>query len=321
VALWVDANRAAHGAFVAVVENKTIPGVSTADGNVTLDVSGILRDVGKEVGLPAAALARIPPDAGKFMVLRSNQLSLVQKGVRTIKAMTIWLVVLLFFLWGFALYFAAGARRAAVRDIGWSLFVVGVLLLLVRHGLGNYVVHALTTAQTKPAGSAVWAIETGILGEIGWAVLVYGLAIVCGAILAGPTRVGKDIRSWVAPLLNSRPVLASGLVAFAYVLLVAWGPTHALRTWYGILILGALIALGTYVLRRQTLAEFPADAVPHGTSQIAAAGAALKAFRPNHRARHERHSVGAEIEQLQGLKASGAISEDDYQRAKEKVLA
>ena len=29
----------------------------------------------------------------------------------------------------------------------------------------------------------------------------------------------------------------------------------------------------------------------------------------------------AEIEQLQGLKASGAISEDDYQRAKEKVLA
>jgi hypothetical protein len=35
-----------------------------------------------------------------------------------------------------------------------------------------------------------------------------------------------------------------------------------MRTWWGILILGALIAVGVATLRRQSLSEFPSEAVP-----------------------------------------------------------
>jgi hypothetical protein len=319
-ALWVDTNRLAHERFVAVVENKTRPGVSTANGDVTLDLSKILQTLGQEVGVPAAALGKLPPDAGQITVLRSNQLSWVQTGVRLVKALSIWLIILDFFLWGLVLYFAAGARRAALRNIGWSLVVVGVLLLVVRHVLGNYVVHTLTTAETKPAGIRVWAIETGIPAEIGWAAFAYGLAIVAGAILAGPTRVATAIRSWIAPVLNYRPALAWGIVAFAYLLLLAWGPTHALRTPIGILLLGFLIALGVYILRRQTLAEFP-DAATRTTTLATSAGAALKSLRPSSATADAPSTVAADLEQLNGLRTSGVISDQEFQRAKEKVLA
>jgi hypothetical protein len=43
------------------------------------------------------------------------------------------------------------------------------------------------------------------------------------------------------------------------VLLAAWGPTHALRTWWGILLFAGLLALGLVAFRRQTLKEFPSE--------------------------------------------------------------
>jgi hypothetical protein len=257
-ALWVKANQVAHQKFVNVVENKTIPGVSTANGNVTLDVSALVKELGQELGLPAAALDRIPPGTGQITILRSDQLSSVQKAVRLVKALSVWLTLIIFVLWGLALYFAAGARRVALRNIGWSIAIVGALLLVVRHSLGNYVVKALTKDPARIAGHHIWLITTGILHEIGVAAIAYGLIVVAGAILAGPTRVGTTIRGWIAPVLNEQPLLAWGIVAFVYLLLVVWGPTHALRTPFGILLLGALVAGGVYALRRETLAEFPA---------------------------------------------------------------
>ncbi len=257
-ALWVKANQVAHQKFVNVVENKTTHGISTANGTVTLDVTALLQALGQQIGLPAAALARIPPGAGQITILKSNQLSSAQTGVRLIKALSVWATVLIFVLWGLALYFARGARRVALRNIGWSIFIVGCLLLVVRHVGGNYIVKAVTKDPGRIAGHHVWTIATSILGDIGWAAVAYGLIIVAGAILAGPTRVGTTVRSWIAPLLNKQPVLAWCIVALVYLLIVAWGPTHALHTPIGIILLGALVAAGVYTLRRETLAEFPA---------------------------------------------------------------
>ena len=78
-----------------------------------------------------------------------------------------------------------------------------------------------------------------------------------GTMLAGPWRAAVALRREVAPILNQRQGIAWGAVGIVYLLLVLWGPTHALRTWWGILLVGGLIAAGVYVLRRQTLLEFP----------------------------------------------------------------
>ncbi len=79
-----------------------------------------------------------------------------------------------------------------------------------------------------------------------------------GTVLAGPTRWATRARAWLAPTVNGQPLIVWGAVAAVFLLLIAWAPTHALRTPWGILILGALIAAGVYAFRRETLREFPA---------------------------------------------------------------
>jgi hypothetical protein len=79
--------------------------------------------------------------------------------------------------------------------------------------------------------------------------------MVLGAVLAGPHRAAVAVRRRIAPTLNERPALVWAGVAAVYLALVAWGPTHALRTAWGIVLLAALIAAGVVALRHQTQRE------------------------------------------------------------------
>jgi hypothetical protein len=327
-ALWANANRVAHERLLAIVEDKNVPGVSTANGIVTLDLRTIVTDLAQQLGLPGAVVSKIPEGAGKITVLESNQLSLAQTAVKSIKVLSIWLVVLVLLLWALALYLARGTRRVTLRDIGWSVAIVGLLLLVVQRVGGDYVLNALTTSQTRSAGNAAWLIGTEILGQIGWALVAYGVVVVLGAVLAGPTRLAIRIRTWLAPILNTRQAIVWVTVGVAYLLLVFWGPTHALRTPLGILLLGALVALGVYNLRRETLSEFP-DAA-HGERSSMAARVEERWSRRPHRSAHTNASTSngsapgsaaAEIERLHALRSDDVISEEEFQRGKERALA
>ena len=144
--------------------------------------------------------------------------------------------------------------------------LVGLVVLVVRQVAGDVAIDALTAPPGEDAGTQAWLIGTEILAQIGWAAVLYGVIAVAGAILAGPTRAAVAVRGWIAPVLNERPGIAWASVGAAFLLLVLWGGTHALRTWWGILLLGALIAIGVVALRRQTLREFPSRSTPAGAS-------------------------------------------------------
>jgi hypothetical protein len=189
--------------------------------------------------------------------MRSDQLGAAQTAVRVIRLVSVWLLVLVLLMLGVALYLAAGERRATLRNIGWGIVLLGIFVLVIRRVGGNYVVDALAAPPYRHAVRSVWLIGSTILRDIGRAGVLYGLVIVLGAVLAGPTRAALAVRTRIAPYLNEQPVLAWGVVAFAYFLVVVWGGTHALRVWPGILLLGSLLAVGVFALRRQTLAEFP----------------------------------------------------------------
>ena len=233
MALWENANQVAHEQLVAILENKTRPGVSTANGTVTVDLRTIVIDLAKQFGLSGSLLSNIPADAGQITVLHSDQLSVAQDTVKAVRVLSVWLVVIVLLLWALTLYLARGARRATLRDIGWSIVVVGLLLLVVRRVGENYALGALTTPQTRPVGHRVWLIATQLLGQIGWALIAYGIVTVLGAALAGPTRVATKLRTWLAPILNTRQAVAWTVAGAVYLLLVLWGPTHSLRTPLG----------------------------------------------------------------------------------------
>jgi hypothetical protein len=296
--LFLQASAIAHQKLVNVLENKTGHGISTGNGVVTLDLHEMITEIGTQLGLPADALANLPANTGTITLMKSDQLAAAQNGVRALRVLSAWLLVGVLFLYGLAIYLARGARRATLRNAGLSLAIVGIVILVIRRLLGNYLVDALASPGYQPATHRLWIIGTAILGQIGAAAILYGAIAALAAVFAGPTSPALWLRERVAPVLNERQGIVWATVGFVYLLAVLWGGTHALRTWWGILLLGGLIALGVVALRRQTLQEFPSGA---GAEQPAAAPA----------------SAATELAQLQELHESGAINDDEFvQRVK-----
>jgi hypothetical protein len=255
--LWINASSTAQQKLVNVLENNTGFGITTGNGVVTLDLGQLLRELGAALGVPASALDRIPPSAGQLEVMRSDQLEGAQAAIQAVKVLSTWLLVLVLALYALAIFLARGARRETLRDVGCAFVLVGLSVLVVRRLAGNYAVDALAQPSSQDSGKRVWLISTEILAQIGWAAVFYGAVAVLGAVLAGPTRPAIAVRRRIAPFLNEQPAVVWGGVAVVFLLLIMWGPTHALRTGWGIVLLGALIAAGIVALRHQTLREQP----------------------------------------------------------------
>ena len=282
-----------------VLEDKTGKGISTGNGVVTLDLHQLIVEIGTQLGLSQDALAKLPAKAGTVTLMKSDQLSAVQNGVQAVRTLSAWLLVAVLALYGIAIWLARGARRATLRNSGIGLALVGLLVLVIRHLLGNYIVDSLASPGYQPATHRLFLIGTSILGQIGAAALLYGAIAALGAIFAGPSAPAVWLRQRLAPVLNERQGIVWGGVGFVYLLLILWGGTHALRTWWGILLLAGLIAIGVFALRRQTLAEFP----PGQQLEPAPAGAAP--------------STTGELARLQELHEAGTINDEEFvQRAK-----
>src|SRR3954451_6057451 len=256
--VWINANAAAQQKLVNVLEDKTGHGISTGDGVVTLDLGELVTELGTQLGISESALAKIPPDAGVITVMRSDQLSAAQTAVKGVRVLSSALLVLVLAMYALAIYLARGERRQTLRNVGTAFVLVGLTVLVVRRVGGNVAIDALTSPQGKPAGREAWLIGSEILAQIGWATILYGAIVAAAALFAGPTEAATKLRARVAPVLNERPGIAWTAVGAVFLLLVLWGGTHALRTWWGIVLLGALIAIGVLALRRQTQRESPA---------------------------------------------------------------
>jgi hypothetical protein len=305
---FVNLSATAHEKLVNVLENKTGHGISTGNGVVTLNLHTFVTELGQQIGIPDAALAKIPADAGVITIMKSDQLSTAQKGVRLLKLLSAFVLIAVLALYALAIYLARGIRRQTLRNVGWSFALAGILVLLVRHAVGNWAVDTLSSPSYKGTVHDVFLIGTAILGQIGVAAILYGLLTVIGASLAGPTRIATRVRSWFAPALNEQPGAVAAGIGGVYLLLILWGPTHALRMWWGILLFAALIAAGTYALRRQTLLEFPHTEHEPATTLAAPTSA-------------PGTTTADQIASLAALHDSGAMSDQEYVRAKDLVLS
>jgi hypothetical protein len=308
--LFISLSAIAHQKLVNVLENKTGYGISTGNGVVTLNLHTLVTELGREIGLPQAALSRIPANVGVVRLMNSNQLAAAQRGVRTIRVLSAFVLIVVLLLYALAVYLARGARRRTLRNVGWAFALVGIIVLVVRRETGNWAVNTLSSPSYKGTVQDVWLIGTAILGQIGTSAILYGLGTVIAVSLAGPTRIAHGVRGRLAPALNEEPGAVAAAVGGIYLLLIFWGPTHALRMWWGILLFAALIAAGLYGLRRQTLVEFPhIEREPEPALTQAAAGSAAQA------------TIAQQVADLAALHDSGALSDVEYIRAKDLVLS
>jgi hypothetical protein len=253
--LWEAANRRAHQLFMAVVNgNRGL--LQTTDGNVVLDLRPILQQLADETGLGGRLQERLPPDAGQIVVARGSQLDVARKTVKTIKVLSYLLTFVVLALFACAVWLARGQRRRMLLAVGFSVVIVGMLVLVARRFGGNYLVDALTTnPDAKQSVSAAWAIGTDLLRNVGINLVIYGLLIVLGAWIAGPSRPAVWLRRMAAPTLSERPVVVYGVLSAALLLLLLSGPTDGQRI-YPLLLLFVFAFIGTEVLRRQARREF-----------------------------------------------------------------
>src|ERR1700750_1833362 len=86
--LFIDASSEAQQKLVNVLEDKTGHGITTGNGDVTLDLSQLARELAADLGFSQSAIDRIPPDTGKLTVMRSDQLAAAQSAVKGVRVLS-----------------------------------------------------------------------------------------------------------------------------------------------------------------------------------------------------------------------------------------
>lgn len=262
--LWQEANRRAHQQFMAVLDGKRGILVSS-NGNVVLNLRPIVQQLADETGLGSRLEARLPPDAGKIEIMKGNQLEAARTTVKVVRVLSYLLFFLVIALYAAAVYLHR-ERRKLLLGAGVSVLLVGLLILVARRFAGNYLVDALTgNPDAKNAVSATWAIGTQLLRNTGLNAVIFGVGIIFAAWIAGPSRAATWLRRVLAPTMREHPLVIYGAVSLALILVLLAGPTDGQRI-FPLLILFGFAFVGTEVLRRHTLREFP----PHGRRQLPA---------------------------------------------------
>jgi hypothetical protein len=346
-ALWADANRSAHQQLLAVLDDGGDT-VSTRNGVVTLDVRRLLDRLQQEVGIGGRLRKVLPASASQITLMRSDELRTAQTGLRVLRPLPIFLIVGSLALFGAALLVAPGWRRRALRAYGVGFVLAGLGALLARSVAGgDFVDSVAKTAAGEPAAAEVWSIATAMLVDIAVATVCYGVVMIAGAWLAGPTRWAVAARRTVVPFWRE-PLFAYSALALIIAALVWWAPTPAWRNGPMLLILVALLIAGTEALRRQMTREFPGatraeaalrrrerwdrltDATRRGggtlrDSATRAAQSASGAVGAARTATVTRYGTSADdrleqLERLAQLRAAGVLDEQELRAEKARIL-
>jgi hypothetical protein len=257
--LFVNASSLAQRQFVALLDDdKNV--LRTTNGEVVLDLQPILQKLGERFSIVAD---KIPPDAGRITLLKSDQLKSGQRATRALRFVADWIWALALICWIGAVALVPGRRRLEVRAIAIGILVAGFLILLLRSWAGRYVVNNLVTSDTvRPSAKDAFTIITDLLKGAGWTAVIIGVVALVGAWLTGPGRHAEAARKHLAPHLRGAAIY--GVTIVGYLLLLWWRPTPQFGYWLNVIIFFVLLMLGTEVLRRQLAREHPAP--PAGVS-------------------------------------------------------
>jgi hypothetical protein len=264
--LWQNINKRAHAGVVKVLEGKDLGrngNVSTANGNVTLDLRPLITQLATRLGVEDRLKANADPNAGQVVIMKSSQLGAAQTAVKILHALSSLLLPAVFVLYALAIYLARGRRRLMLGAAGASLVFVGLIIASLRRFLGGVIVDSLVKVEAnKHPVSVIWALETSVMRDIAVILVIYGALVLLATVLAGPNRPAVAIRRWLAPSFRHHPIVVWATALALFLVLLAWGPAAGNRALLGVALLAATTAIAIEALRRQTLREFPEDPPP-----------------------------------------------------------
>ncbi len=255
---WKQANKAADQQLVTVVKGGKGAVVIT-NGEVSLDLASIVKNITERLGLPNVS-SKLPPSVAKLKILKSNEIKLVQDGGNALKGLALALTIIVPLLYALAIALAGGFRRRTLMSVGIAAVVVGLLVFIGRNILVTQVTDSLVKSEAvRPAAHEVLKIATAMLSEIAGAFIIVGIPLIAAAWFAGPAKlaVRGHARRSRRSCASSRQWTYAITAAIMAVIFI-WQPIPATGKLAGILVFLALAFFGTYLLRKQTAEEFPA---------------------------------------------------------------
>ncbi|MGE5274810.1 MAG: SHOCT domain-containing protein [Verrucomicrobiota bacterium] len=306
------ATRLAHAEFLRIVDGK--PG---AGQKVYLQLRPVVLKLAARLGLEDRVAARLPPDAGQFVVLDDSNgtISTVRQSVKVVRALSLFLLLVVVALYTAAIWLARGWRREAILRCGIGVLTVGLLLFVIRHVLQGVLLDALVGERpARPAVSIAYLVLTQLLVAIAWTAVAVGSITVALAFLAGPARVARGFRAFAAPGLVRHPWIAWSADALAILLILIGAPIDDWNKLVSRLVTFAVIIGLTEALRRRAKEEHPdggrrwedVDWPWRRTPAIATAPAG--------------DAVG-QLERLAVLHDKGAITNDEFDRMKATLVS
>ena len=183
--------------------------------------------------------------------------SAAQTGLSLLKTLAWFLTVLTLVIYAIAIAIAGDRRRETLRAVGFSFIFMGVVVLFARGAAGNVVVSSLSeVASSDAAVTSTFEIGSSLLLETGQSIVAYGLVIVLAAWLAGQSEWATSARRAVTPYLRD-PLYAYGGLLALLALVFWWDPVVATHRLLPSLLLVVFGVIGTEMLRRQVIREFP----------------------------------------------------------------
>jgi hypothetical protein len=252
---WREANEAAHGTLIALVEGEI-------GGNLTLDLGTLFTQIAEGTGLPPGAVDRLPPEVSSLQIASGENLEAAQDALDLFKTL-VWVLLVV------ALACFAGAvilsrdRRRTVLSVGGCLMFAGVAVLAVRSVAGKAVVEALADApNAMGAADDAWEISTSLLVDAAQGSILGGFFMVTAAWLAGSGRRATAMRRGSAYAMREHPGVVRAGLGVAILLLVIWGPVPWTQRFWTIVVFTIAAFVWLEWIRRRTLEEFPDQPPP-----------------------------------------------------------
>jgi Short C-terminal domain len=315
--VWKNANRAAHQTLINIIEDKG-DAVSTAGGEVQLELRPLIIQVANQLGLGKDLADRLPPDVGNLTILRSDELELAQTIAKWIHGLALVTSLLALALFALAIYLSRGYRWITVLGVGAGLIVVGILVLILRELAGGIVADQLASQGAEPAADATWSIGTSLLASIARTVILYGVFFLIAAWLTSPHRSSVAARRTITPILRDYPAWvfsAFGVIALVWVL----SGVDSTRAILIRVILAAMFAVGLYVLRRESIEEFPDAKIADMPARVRLR--VSEVWRGRERAAPEPEDRRIErLERLAALHDRGLLSDEEFEAEKTVLL-
>lgn len=253
--LWVESVRRSHEQLEALLLGQKQGSVNSTNGEVTVDLAQVEARVKKQLDARGITVFnKVPVSRAPTLVLfRSTQLLKIQKLVKFLDKLAVYLPILTLLCFAGAIVLSADRRKGVARAAG-GLALTMAVLLIGANVARNQFLGSLLPSQPKDAAAAVIDTVSAKLLDGIRLILIVAAVVTLIAVIAGNSSLRRWMGSRKRPgwmtggpvhgfVSGHRKGIQWGVLALGLLVLVVWDEPTALVAVIVMLVTLAIVGL------------------------------------------------------------------------------